>query len=344
VYYDAAYRGEPVRVIAAAKPLYDPGVPGPVLIQVAQTLDSRSVLTRAILQDAVTSQTLLVVLAVAMVALGVQRALRPLDKLRAGLRARAQEDLTPVDATPAPREVQPLIAALNEHIERHARLANAQRQFLADASHQLRTPLAIVKTQAEFGLRQGALEPKDEALAAIVAQTVAATRSANQLLLLARVSPGETEMPAFERFDFAALAERTTVDFLPLARSKGIDLGFDGPSTGLHLNGSPDWLREALANVIDNALRHTPAKGQVTVRVGQTGDQVQLDVADTGPGIAPGERERVFERYYRIAGTAGEGSGLGLAIVREICTRHRGTVSLLEGAPSGLDVRIMLPL
>jgi two-component system sensor histidine kinase TctE len=258
------------------------------------------------------------------------------------VQARGDSDLTPIDASGEPREVAPLIEAINLHAERQREMTEAQRRFIADASHQLKTPLTVLKTQAALALAQA----DAQAMRGIVRQmhnsTDVTARVIQQLLALAKSEPG-LELPA-ERADLVEIARAATFELLPQALKKSVELGFDADGAA-PVEGQPLLLRELVANLVDNAVRYARGGGNVAVSVRRTDDaSVQLVVEDDGPGIAPAEREKVFERFYRAGGASSEGSGLGLAIVRQIAERHRATIRIDAGAGgAGTRVTVRMP-
>ncbi len=225
-FYDALYHGEPVRVAAVAKPLYQPGLPARIVIQVAETIETRRALQQAVWRGTLLRDAALVVVSAALLWLGVTVALRPLNRLARSIAVRASDDLRPLDAADVPAEVRPLVQAINHHIQRYAELAEAQSQFLADASHQMRTPLAVLLTQAEYALRETDPARVRESLTAIIARLQSTNRLTSQLLALARARHAGQDAPA-EVFDLGELARDVVVDALPLAREKQQDLGWD---------------------------------------------------------------------------------------------------------------------
>lgn len=326
VFFDARYRGEPVRIVALRRPLYDPHLCGQLLIQVGETLGARQALSRRVLLDAGALQLTLVAVAALLITLGVHRGLLPLKRIRDEIRARGQADLTPIRLDGVPREVAPLIDAINLHTDRQRRLNEAHRQFIADASHQLKTPLAVLKAQAAQALAQ----PDAQAMRGIVQEihdsTDATSRMVHQLLALARSDPAATATQ--ETVELVELARAVCFDLLTPALAHGIELGFDGEAP-ITTPGQPLLLRELVANLVDNAIRYTPPGGQVAVTVRRDGaGRACIEVLDNGPGIAPAEREAVFERFHRLHGSGADGCGLGLAIVRQIAERHGAQVEL----------------
>jgi two-component system sensor histidine kinase TctE len=230
---------------------------------------------------------------------------------------------------------------MNDLLSRLSAALAAQQRFIADAAHQLRTPVAALKTQTELAVRQVRDGEAQITLQQLHQAADHAARLVSQLLTLARAEPGSHRSVMRERLDLAALARETAGEWVPRALTRRIDLGFDEAATGIEISADPFLVRELLNNLIDNALNYTPAGGHITVRVLRTADRVTLEVEDNGCGIAAEERERVFERFYRIAGGSPEGCGLGLAIVREIAQGHGATVAIHDGA-NGRGTRIVI--
>ena len=264
---------------------------------------------------------------------------------------RAPNDLAPIHIDSAPEEVRSLVKALNSLLAAVNQSVAGQRRFISDAAHQLRTPLAGLKSQTEIALKE-AVDPALQARLARVHES--ATRSAhlvNQLLILARAEPESKAAMGRSRFDLAKLAQTLTAEVVPRALGWGIDLGVDlGVDSEAHAEPAPVWvvgnallIREALLNLIDNAIRYAGRGSDVTVSVRATYNEAIVEVTDTGGGIPDAQHGLVFERFYR-GSTEGAGCGLGLPIVQEIVERHQGSVELSNVRPHGLNVRVRLPL
>jgi two-component system sensor histidine kinase TctE len=330
-FYDADYKGQAVRIVALRHTLLDGSDRRQLLVQVAETLDARHALTRRLVLQSALVQLVLISAAAGLIVLGVRLGLAPLKRLRDEVRARDPDDLRPIAIAEVPREVAPLIEAINVHSERQRQLGQAQLRFVANASHQLKTPLTLLRALSG----QAQLESDAAQVRAVLARldetTDATARIVGQLLTLARAEPGHALH--HETVDLAALAHDATFELLGAAGAKRIDLGFEGHGA-LLVRGDPVLLRELVSNLVQNAIAYTPDGGRVTVAVGRRDGRPWLGVVDNGPGIPSAERERVFERFYRVAGGQAPGSGLGLAIVREICARHGITIAL-EDAPGG---------
>lgn len=333
VFYDTRFFGEPLRVAAVPVPTAGSGATHHAIVAVGETLVKRHLLAREILVGMLLPQAALLALAAVLVWLGVARGLRPLEALVNAIRLRSHRDLSPLREGAAPDEVRPMVHAINGLFERLSSSIASQRRFVADAAHQLRTPLAGLKTQTELALRDRDPTALAHSLAQIQAATERGTHLVNQLLALARAEPGVDRPDRFHPVDLNQLASEATGNWVAAALKKSIDLGFESTGDQATVTGEPVLLRELLSNLLDNAIRYTPEGGRVTVHVAcEDGKSPCLSVEDDGPGIPEGERERVFERFHRVLGTGQEGCGLGLAIVREIAERHGAQVSVRSGA------------
>ncbi len=340
-YYDGNYQGRAVRIVTLHLPVGTGNSERVVRVQVAENRSERAEFARQILARMVLPQALLIVIAGALLWYAVGRGLAPLGTLRREIENRSHLDLSAVPEEEAPHEVQPLIHAINELLERLSFALAAQQRFIADAAHQLRTPIAGLKTQTELALRQTPPGEAQATLRQLRTATERTTRLVNQLLSLARAEPPVGRvMRAVQRIDLAQLARDATTDWVPSALEHGIDLGFDDHSTAASIEGDPLLLREMLNNLLDNAVRYTQRGGHVTVSVQCDDARAVLAVEDNGPGIPDAERTRVFQRFYRVLGTGGEGCGLGLAIVREIAQSHAAEVTLGNGAGIGTMVSV----
>lgn len=308
-----------------------PGIDGAVLVQVAEGEDKRVALASDIASAVLMSQFLILPVALLLVSFGLSKGIEPLEQLRKRIRARAPQDLSPLDPSRVPEEVRPLIDAINDLMARLDASMRARQRFVADAAHQMRTPLAGLKTQAELALRQTGDPGIGHAMRQIATGADRASRLVSQLLALARAE--RDALPPMVAEDLVALARATVQDWYPKALERGIALGFEEPGTECRVRGSAPLLGELISNLLDNAIRYTAPGGDVLVRV-SAGDAITLAVEDTGIGVPRAERELVFERFYRVLGTGEEGSGLGLSIVREIALLHRGRV-WLEPNPCG---------
>ena len=343
-YYDDVYRGRIIRAVALRVPVQPGTGRGAVMIQVAERVTVRDEFARQIILRMMLPQGLLILFAGLAVWYGVGRGLAPLSSLRREIENRSHRDLSALPEGQTPQEVRPLIRAMNGLLQRLAAAIAVQQRFITDAAHQLRTPLAGIKTQTELALRQVPPGDARATLDQLHTATEQTTRLVNQLLSLARAEPGSGRSHHAEPVDLVQLARETTTEWVPRALARNIDLGFDSPLAGARIEGDAFMLREMLNNLLDNALRYTQASGHVTVRVAPGTTGAALSVEDDGPGIPEAERERVFERFFRILGTGTEGCGLGLSIVREIALSHGAHVSLGSGANDrGTVVRVEFP-
>lgn len=344
-YYDAEYLGKPVRIAALSLPLEGDRNKGMVRIQTAETVTGRTEFARQIMLRMMLPQVVLIFLAAFAVWYAVGRGLSQLTALQREIAHRSHRDLSALPEEQTPQEVRPLIHAMNELLERLSRALAAQQRFIADAAHQLRTPLAGIKTQTELALRQAQSAEARSTLRQLQTATEQTTRLINQLLSLARAEPGAERARVTEKLDLTRLARDTTTEWVPRALARDIDLGFDSTLAAARIEGDSFLLKEMLNNLLDNAIRYTQTGGQVTVRVTPDTRDIVLSVEDNGPGIPVAERERAFERFHRVLGTGVEGCGLGLAIVREIAQSHGGDAHLTGGAHgAGTVVRITLPM
>jgi len=326
---DDVLRGNDIRV--AYTTVEFPQTPGalPVLVQVGETLDKRSQLANDIIKGVILPQFVILPLAIVLVWFGLSRGLAPLHALQAHIRARRPDDLSPLESHRAPPEIEPLVTSFNDLLTRLQQNMELQKRFIADAAHQMKTPLAGLRTQAELALRQDVSEEVHRSLEQIATSSEHAARLVTQLLALARAE-NRLSGQIFAPVEIAEVARNAVRDWVQAALAKQMDLGYEGPDEVVEIDGSLLMLREMLSNLIDNAIRYTPAGGRITVRVRPDAAtrQVHLEVEDTGLGIPVAERARVVERFYRILGREGDGSGLGLAIVREIVAMHGGTLTI----------------
>ncbi|MYN43662.1 GHKL domain-containing protein [Pseudoduganella sp. FT93W] len=316
--------GTPVRIAYAYVRLeHKPGAEAPLaLVQVAETLEKRAQLANEIIKGVILPQFIILPIVLALVWFALARGLSPLAQLQERIRARGSDDLSPIAPNQVPEEISPLVNSLNDMLARLSSSIEMQKRFIADAAHQMKTPLAGMRMQSELALRQTDSAEIHRSLEQLAKSSEAATRLVNQLLALARAENQPQAGTSMQLLSLSDLARSTVQDWVSASFAARIDLGYEGPDEPLEIEGNPTMLREMLSNLIDNALRYIPAGASVTVRVRSDEQHAILEVEDTGPGIAPAERQRVFERFYRILGNKAEGSGLGLAIVREIAHQH----------------------
>jgi two-component system sensor histidine kinase TctE len=336
---DAEMRGLDVRV---AYTWVQPAGSALVLVQVAETREKRSVLATEIIKGVMLPQLVILPLAVLLVWLALVRGIKPLSEREERLRARKPDDLSPLDERVVPLEVAPLVSSVNDLLTRLKDSIATQKRFLADAAHQLKTPLAGLRMQADLAQReQFNAEELKRSLKQIGRSSMRATHTVNQLLALARAETSGKVLVQ-QRCDLAALTVDAVRDTVPRAMEKHVDLGYDGAqpgSRGVQLEGNPTLLKEMIRNLLDNAVAYTPSSarqpGVITARVlaDPFGGALVLQVEDTGPGIPESERELVFQPFYRSLDTNVDGSGLGLPIVREIVRQHKAEIAIEDARP-----------
>ncbi|WP_395701843.1 sensor histidine kinase [Aquabacterium sp.] len=340
-FYDDSYRGQNVRVAVLLQPVAGQAGQGMATVQVAETLELRRTLAQQMLVATLWRQAALLAVIALVVVWVVGRATRPVQALSAAIKARDPDDLSPIAVAQAPRELRPLIDATNDALARVADLVAHQRRFVRDASHQLRTPLAVLKAQVQSALR-GDLPP-DEALRDIGQTVDGATRLANQMLALAKVEQLRQQGDS-ESSDWSALVQEVALELAPLIAERELD--FD-----LLLQPAPvrahAWaLRELTRNLLHNAIKHSPRHGRLVVNLQAVAGGACLGITDSGPGISESLRPRLFQPF--AAGEAGSGSGLGLAICREIVHSLQGSLALDnlldQGRIAGLRAQVTLPL
>lgn len=345
-YYQDEVRGEPVRMVAARMPINETTGAPVVHVQVAETLNKRKRLAFEMVANVVLPQLLLIVMATAVVWFGVSRGLEPLQRLRRAVAGRSHLDLSPIDTHAVPGEVRPLVDEVNDLMARLGKTFDFQNRFVADAAHQLKTPVSGVKAQIELALRESDPERVRHSLAQLYISADRLSRLVRQLLSLARNEPGALDTVQLQPLDLNAFALEVSMDWVPHAIKRNIDLGFEGVEHPLMIDADRDRLRELINNLIDNAIRYSQPGGRVTVRPSRTADgHGRLAISDDGPSIPVAERERIFERFHRLLGTQEDGSGLGLAIVSEIATLHGARIDLEEDVDGvGNTFSVFFPL
>jgi two-component system, OmpR family, sensor histidine kinase TctE len=342
-FYDDRVDGAPVRVAVLLQPVSGAGGSGMATVQVAETLELREGLAREILFNTLWRQALLLSVIAAVVVWVVQRALRPVRQISAEIAARAENDLQPVAKTQAPKELMPLLEANNQLMARLDHLLQHQKRFVRDAAHQLRTPLAVLKTQTQSALR-GDL-PANQALQEIEHTVDRATELANQMLSLAKVEQLRVQ-PQNSLIDWASILRGVALDVAPLMADKDLDFSLDAPSAPLPVLAHEWMLRELARNLLHNAIKHSPPHAALHVQLRQVDQHCELQIIDQGPGIDEALRQRLFQPFS--AGQVGSGSGLGLAICAEIVRALQGTIALTNvhaaQGVTGLQVCVLLPL
>jgi two-component system OmpR family sensor kinase len=322
---------------------------GNQVVQVAQPMHARRALAASMALRTIVPLLVMLPVVALLIWLIIAQGFKPLERVAAAVARRSPSLLEPLAERGLPTEVQPLVRALNELLDRLREALAAQRTFIADAAHELRTPLTAVHLQAQLAERAATDAERRAALGDLKAGLERATRLSEQLLTLAREEPGVAERP-FAPVDVRALARDMIQEFAPSAAAKSIDLGLieaSAPSDAPIVSGDAEALATLVSNLIDNALRYTPSRGRVDVAMAREGDRIVLTVRDTGPGVPVAERARVFDRFYRgahVNGTGERGSGLGLAIVKRIAERHRAEIAMGDGIDgTGLSVNVRFP-
>lgn len=345
LYFDRQIDGETFRAVVLLQPVISKTNGGNAVIMLLTTLGRRDRMVFEPWVKSLLEQLLLVGVATIVSVLGLNNGLKPMMRLRSQLLQRSEETLDPVSDEDVQVELRPLIDALNSALERVRNYVTLQRNFVADASHQLRTPLAVLKTQTVFALRETSQDVKNETLNAINDRLDALTRLVNQLLTLARAEVGAGILTK-EKINFVGITRSVLERLATIAIERQIDLSFDCVDDELFVFGHSVLIQEMIANLVENALRYTPERGEVNILLDSDESDLRLVVTDTGPGVPASERDRIFERFYRMPNSVAGGNGLGLAIVKEVVAAHRGKVHLSDALPSttGLRIELFLPL
>ena len=334
-YYNASLDGEKLRVVVYALPISAELSPNSadnnVYVMVGETLVKRRKMTSEILLSMLLPQLLIILLVSGLLFFGIKRGLQPLDKLKTDLSQRNINDLSPIDNTKVPAELQPLLNAFNDLLARVKGAVSKEQRFIADAAHQLKTPLAGLKTQAELALREKEPSKVAHALGQINQASGNLAQLVNQLLLLSKAETDGATFLALQPVDVRVLAQEVAGDWVAAALQKKLDLGFSSELKTAIINGNVALLRELMNNLIDNAIRYTPTGGNITIGIKQESKHTIMTVQDSGIGIASENQAIVFERFYRVLGSQQEGCGLGLTIVQEIAERHGATVTVASG-------------
>lgn len=311
------------------------------VLMLAEPVEERLLLGRSILANIVIPQFIFILIAGVAVWIGLKRGFEPLERLRRAVARRRVDDLSPLDEAMAPAEVRPLIGEVNLLITRIKSMMEQQKRFVANAAHQLRTPFAGLRAQAELAKRELDVPPAiHTALEGICEAAGRCSRLVTQLLTLARNEPAAREGIPMQTLDLRRIAREAAGQWVPEAMAKDIDLGYEGDNQQLPVLGDEHALRDLIDNLLDNAIRYTPAGGHVTLRTGYDRG-AWLRVEDDGPGIPPAERTRVFDRFYRVSGSGQSGSGLGLAIVQEVVDLHRAGIAI-EDTASGVGTAFVV--
>ncbi len=340
---DASFRGDAIRVATMDGAVSTGKRSIPYRVVVAETTNARQKLAQDILIRTAVRQALLVGIAAIIVWIGVTRALRPLQRLEEAIGRRSMDDLRPIEHA-VPSEVEQLVVSINGFMQRLGGALDALRHFTGNASHQLRTPLTVIRTQLELTRRAQSDEDASAALQMADGAVIHAERTLAQLLLLARVDEASADRLSEATFDLADLAQTTTAGYLAKAREKNVDLGFEADPGKVSIKGDSMLLGELLRNLIENVIAYAGEEVQATVRVSAQGQAAVLEVEDDGVGIDAGNRAKAMERFVRFSSDTQAGAGLGLSIVAEIAELFGARVTLDTGEQGkGLLVRIVFP-
>jgi len=351
-YFVTTMRGEAVRVIAYAHALPSPGNDDYIVTEVAQTLRGHQAFKRDLFWLTMREHLMLLALVLIALVIALRWTLQPLIRLGDTLARRQPGTLETLDVGDMPNELAPLVNAMNDYVARLDHTLTSYERFIANTAHHLRTSFAILVSQLNFGMRSPAVDPEQKKLlAAILKTTQQGSKVINQLLMLASVEQVRQQVqqrPTASTVLLAELATSVIEELAPLAQKKSVELGLelDEAVENLSVHAPPSMVRELLFNLIDNAIKHLDKPGSVSISLLREPAHAVLRVSDTGPGIAPEHRDKVFERFFRLDAAMPDSSGLGLAIVKEICSLLGGSVSL-DTPPSGtglqVDVRLPLP-
>ena len=331
LFFDATLREEPVRAVGLQQPVIGSPDGKPVTVEVAQTLHGHHALRQGLWRHTVAEQVLILFLAAVLILFGLRRGLMPLLRLRDVVLARSAGALEPLALDDVPTELAPLVIALNDYVHRLQQYTGAQRIFIENAAHQLRTPLTLLSTQVSFATRTADPQARQESLAAVRQSLQQTIRLVNQLLTLSAAQARVDNRRDFRPVALDVLVQQALEDLASLAQAKAIDLGFETDPQTAPIEVHPVMLRELVVNLLDNAIRYTPEGGVVTARITTRPHALELSIEDNGPGIAAADRERVFDRFFRVEDQDSRGSGLGLAIVREFAQQLGASVTLSEG-------------
>jgi two-component system sensor histidine kinase TctE len=354
-FFHADYQGQEVRIAALHQPVYDDQMRGIALIEVAETVDARRGLSRTILIDTLIRQAALILAVALLVLMALRFVLHPLMQLKSDVEAREPTDLSDFDENQVHKEIRPLVNAMNGYMARLQNLINGQKRFIADASHQLRTPLTVLKTQAELALRENDPVAMRQIVRSIADTTDATVHLANRMLTLARIGHGAAD-DEMRDLSLRDLVQQVCLELALPAVRKQIDLSLDAAQE-VRMTGHALLLHEMISNLLDNAICYTPPHGSIAVSLTMAASKVQTDnatqqhallvIEDSGPGIAASEREKVFEPFYRAVSASisnPSGSGLGLSIVRDIVELHYAEIHLSDADNScssqGLKIEV----
>lgn len=329
-YYNSNYKGEPIRVVTFALPVSTEPNARNILISMAETTAKRDAMVAEMVEEMLLPQVLMMILAAIVIELGIYFALKPMQDLRDALHERSYRDLSPLDTNSPPLELQPLIQAMNALLGRVTAGLQQQQQFIADASHQLRTPIAGLQTQAELALRSDLPDSVKEPLNFMLRSTTRLSHLIQRLLSMARTDAATTQLK-LQSVSLTAIIYEECARWIGPATDKGLELEVLIETQQDHVWGDALMLSEMLNNLLENAILYTSPEGLIQIRLWQAGHYVLLQVADSGIGIPPEQNARIFERFHRLNPNQGNGCGLGLAIVAEVAEHHNATINVSAG-------------
>jgi two-component system sensor histidine kinase TctE len=340
LFFSASMRGQSVRVVAFFQPVIGSPSTLPVIVEVAQTTHARTQLTNKLWRHAVGQQLFILLLATICILFGLQRGLQPLIRLRNDVRNRKEGSLQKLQIHNIPSELTPLVDSFNEYMERLEKYTDQRSSFIQTAAHQLRTPLTVLNTQMSDALRAQDKNNADLALMAARKTLQQTVRLVNQFLLLSSAEAFTVELKPMSTKGCCDIVQTVLEELSSLAHSKQIDLGFECSGGDAVISVSSFALKEIAINLVDNAIRYTPAQGVVTVHIESTDESMTLAVEDNGPGVPMESREKIFQRFYRERGVDAMGSGLGLTIVQELAAQCGGKVNVAAACPDGTGLLI----
>lgn len=338
--YDDSMNGRPIRLAEYSLE----GDQGRLNVRVAETVIKRAHLAREVMFFMIITQLLFILLIALLVGIGIDRAVMPFQRVRDAIQQRNPNDLKPIEDDHLPAEAHEQVRVINALMNRLGHVLELQKQFIADAAHQLRTPVAVLRTQTELALKTASPDELHKLIHGMDRATARLSRLTNQLLNLARAEAGLQGLVETAPVSVTAVVEEVSAALAPEALAKRIDFQVDVPATDMSVDGDRRMLEEMVSNIVDNAIQYTPCGGRVAISAKQGMGRIEVLVTDSGPGIPEAERQKVFRRFYRGGHAEQGGSGLGLAIAHDIAELHGGRISLFQaGSDSGLGVRVELP-
>jgi two-component system, OmpR family, sensor histidine kinase TctE len=347
LYYESKLGDDKIRIVVYHLPLDESNInisAKNIYVLVGETMQKRHLMTNEIILGMVVPQLIIIVLVSILLFYGIKRGLKPLKKIQSDLKLRDVNDLSPLESALAPEEVKPLLDAFNDLLTKVKHNVSQQQRFISDASHQLKTPLAGLKTQAELAIREKDPEKIKHALSQINQASTNLSHLVTQLLSLSKAEPDGTVFLTLGKIDIVLLAQELTGENVNLAIKKEIDLEFSSNTKSALISGNAILIKELMQNLIDNAIRYTPKGGKVVIGIQSEEHRIDFYVQDNGIGIAPKHQAQIFERFYRVLGTSEEGCGLGLTIVKEIAERHHATINLISaGENQGARFSVSFP-